>query len=716
MIKVLRAITRWKKNEEPVRGKLRYKRTLAAMLAAVVVFSVAAATPSQGAVPALDTIRVGLFMDVPGKYTLNTATATVTAAAPIQVGLRQPSGVIPLFQSSAAETIRFTLDDYKPKVLESSEFKAALSAAKRVKALGGTALLTSVFKNNGTVYQVLEGSYGTAAEAKAAGDKWQKDATIASLGGQTEITGPLHYEAGSFKTQAEALAAAKSFGNTGVDAFAAVKSTGGAEASYTVIVGAAAEPAGLNAIKSQAEQADNGLPLIAADAAATYMVLRGDHTLTETPDSAQILYSVPQSESKLWLSTTAASGLKLTERYSRSYRGQIELSGVNKKLTVINELPFEQYLYAVVGAEMPASWPAEALKSQAVAARTYALYQGFKFQIAHVVDTTLSQVYGGIGSEKPTTVAAVDATKGEIIMYNGKPIEAVFSSSAGGQAADAVEIWGSEVGYLKTVASPDESSEKGLKRWHRAVLANGTAGYIREDLLEDSGQKNAAGKPQMRVKSDSVQVRPAPQVEEKVSPLATLSKGTLVTVIETVTESNQMSWIRGPYTSDALLALMKGKTSTAVSGPVQTLEVTQKGPSGRPTELKANGQKVEVKTPDSLRGVFGSLPSTLFTIDQTARLTIVGAGEKVSQRPADSGKLMAAGSGQTSELGANMYIMSGDGTVRAATKEPTFRFVGHGYGHGVGLSQYGALGLAGSGYDYKYILKYYYKDVTIEKE
>ncbi|MBW7457600.1 SpoIID/LytB domain-containing protein, partial [Paenibacillus sepulcri] len=496
--------------------KASYNWAATAMLSALVFLLVAAAQPAQGAVTSLDTIRVGLFLDVPGKYTLNTATATVSSAAPIQVGLRQPSGVTPLFQSSAGESIRFTLDDYKPKVLETGDFQTALSAAKRLKAIGGTPLLTSLFENNGTAYQVLEGTYTTAAAARTASEKWQKDGTIAALGGQAkpDITGPLHAEAGSFNTREEAAAAAKSFGAAGIDAFAAIKSVGGAAGSYTVIVGAAADSAALDNIKAQAAAADNGLPLTATDPAAAYVIIRNDHTISEAAAAPQMLYSVPMAESKLWLSTSASSGIKLTERYNRSYRGQIELSGVNNKLTVINELPFEQYLYAVVGAEMPASWPAEALKSQAVAARTYALFQGFKFQVAHVVDTTLSQAYGGIGSEKPTTIAAVDATKGEVLTYNGSVIEALFSSSAGGQTADSMEIWGNDVGYLKTVPSPDESSEKGLKHWQRAVLPTGVVGYIREDLLEETGEKNAAGQPLMRVNADSVQVRPAPLVDE----------------------------------------------------------------------------------------------------------------------------------------------------------------------------------------------------------
>ena len=78
---------------------------------------------------------------------------------------------------------------------------------------------------------------------------------------------------------------------------------------------------------------------------------------------------------------------------------------------------------------------------------------------------------------------------------------------------------------------------------------------------------------------------------------------------------------------------------------------------------------------------------------------------------------MLGGDGQPKDLDdPNLFILNGEGTVRAATKDPTFRFVGNGNGHGVGLSQYGARGLAELGYDYKYILQYYYKDIKIVKE
>ncbi len=695
-------------------------RTITLLLILLLVLSVWTAWPSRGAVPKLDTIRVGIFLEVPNKYKLNTTTATFSSSSAMQIGLRQPSAVLPMGQTKAGETIRFTLDDYKPIVAETANFQAALSVVKRLKTLGGTGILSSVYRNSGLVYQVVEGSYATSAEARTAADRWVKDAVIAGAAGtaKLELMGPLHMEAGQFVSKAEADKAAQAFGAVGVDAFAAMKQTGEANPTYTVLVGASPDAAALANVKVQAGKAQSGFVLQPLDASTVYMALRDDYSITESAQSPVSLYTVPMNGAKLWLSTTAPTGIKLSERYNRTYRGQFEVSGFNNRLAVINELPFEQYLYAVVGAEMPASWQEEALKSQAVAARTYALYQGFGFQVAQVVDTTLSQAYGGLGAEKPTTIAAVDATKGEIATFNGKAIETVFSSSAGGATADAAEIWGNSIPYLKTVSSPDQSSEKGLYHWYRVVLPSGDVGYIREDLLEETDMKTEIGQVIMRVKNDGVKVRPMPLIQDNVPVVSQVNKGTSVVILERVTQSNEMSWVRGPYTADALLALTVGKVRTAVKGPIRTLEVSQTGPSGRPTQLSVNGLTFDVKNPDSLRSALGGLPSTRFEIDETARMTILGSNGRTQERPASNSPLTVLGDdGQPKDLDSpNLFILNGQGTVRAATKDPTFRFVGNGYGHGAGLSQYGARGLAELGYDYKYILQYYYKDIKIVKE
>jgi stage II sporulation protein D len=117
----------------------------------------------------------------------------------------------------------------------------------------------------------------------------------------------------------------------------------------------------------------------------------------------------------------------------------------------------DQYLYSVVGAEMPPSWNLEALKSQAVAARSYALYQ--RQNSANTVfdlgDTTAWQVYGGLAKEAPSTRAAVDATAGQVLTYQGQIIDAVFHSCAGGYTENVEDVWSSPLPYLRAVPSPD---------------------------------------------------------------------------------------------------------------------------------------------------------------------------------------------------------------------------------------------------------------------
>ncbi|MGG4032753.1 SpoIID/LytB domain-containing protein [Paenibacillus cisolokensis] len=694
-------------------GITSWKRLAAVCLALLLAVSVGAVRPSQGAAPGLDTIRVAIFLNLPNKYTQNTSWATFSSAGGLSVGFREPAGAKTWDAIPTGEQIRFSLDDYKVKLAETADFNAAKALLKQVQDAKGAGKLISLSKNGKTVYQVIEGGYANAAEGKKAVDRWNGAGLKLQSGAvKPVLQGPFHLETGGFASEAEARQAADAFGASGVDAFVALRGAG----AYTVMLGAAADAAGLNAVKSAVAGA-GGEALRQADASAPYLLVQNDHTVSGQANAAIRHYAVPLTGTKAWIAPSGAEPIKLTERYGRTYRGAFEASGFNGKLAVVNELPFEQYLYSVVGAEMPASWPAEALKAQAVAARSYALYQGVGFQIAHVVDTVASQAYGGTGAEKAATIAAVNATAGEVLMHGGKVIEALFSSSAGGATADGTEVWGNAVPYLKSVSSPDEVSEKGLLRWYRIVMPNGETGYVREDFLRDTGLTNAAGAPILEATGDGVNVRPIPLVQDSVAPVGTLNRGTRVVSLGSTFQSNPMSWVRGPFTSEQLLATLKGKTATAVTGPIRTLEVTGRGPSGRVTEMTANGQKLDVRYPDIFRSALGSLPSTRFTVDETARLSIESGAGARRELPADSNPLYVLGaSGSVRQApDPGVFVLDGNGKLRATTKEPGFRFVGTGNGHGLGLSQYGALGLARQGYDYQRILKYYYPETTIAK-
>ncbi len=275
----------------------------------------------------------------------------------------------------------------------------------------------------------------------------------------------------------------------------------------------------------------------------------------------------------------------------RPYRGVVELRRTARgRLTVINELDLEEYLYGVLKNEVDPQWPAEALKAQAVASRTWALYSLNRFALEgyDVRATTESQVYNGVTAEDPRTTAAVDATRGEIMTYQGRPIFAAYHSDSGGSTESSELVWGgTSYPYLKGVADPY------------------SMGAPRHDWT---------------VRMD------------------------LATFENRVRRS--------------------GRMITNVTG----IEVAEATPSGRAALLRVSGAHgVLLLKGAELRAVLGpDLRSTLFTV----RLV-----------PDDP---------------------------------PQVEFQGRGNGHGVGLSQWGARGMAEAGRRYQEILSYYYSGVVFE--
>jgi stage II sporulation protein D len=138
----------------------------------------------------------------------------------------------------------------------------------------------------------------------------------------------------------------------------------------------------------------------------------------------------------------------------RPYRGRIEVfTNTRGNLTVVNELGLEDYVKGVVANELsPGGYPAiEALKAQAIAARTYALKNRGQFmsQGFDILPTTRSQVYRGLTSENPLSTRAVEETRGVIATYNGEPINALYTSTCGGRTEDAEKIFIDAVPYLR---------------------------------------------------------------------------------------------------------------------------------------------------------------------------------------------------------------------------------------------------------------------------
>jgi stage II sporulation protein D len=139
------------------------------------------------------------------------------------------------------------------------------------------------------------------------------------------------------------------------------------------------------------------------------------------------------------------------------YRGSIVLHMKNGYVYIVNILKMDEYLQGVVPCEIPSGWEIEALKAQAVAARTYAYYHlTIKKSSDSLFDldaTTNSQVYRGVTDEKDRTNRAVIETSGEIITYNSRPIISYFHSTCGGKTIDDKYVWRqSDLEYLKGVS------------------------------------------------------------------------------------------------------------------------------------------------------------------------------------------------------------------------------------------------------------------------
>ncbi|HEY9910008.1 MAG TPA: SpoIID/LytB domain-containing protein, partial [Thermosynechococcaceae cyanobacterium] len=160
---------------------------------------------------------------------------------------------------------------------------------------------------------------------------------------------------------------------------------------------------------------------------------------------------------QVWVEPSEGGYVWIGDRW---YRGRAQVIPTANGVTAINHVDLEQYLYSVLGKEMGKGWPLEALKAQAVAARSYALYQRQNGGKAgyDLGNTQAWQVYEGIDDESLGTQTAVNQTAGQVLINNGQIIEAVFHSSAGGCTENVEDVWVQALPYLRSVTDFDTTS------------------------------------------------------------------------------------------------------------------------------------------------------------------------------------------------------------------------------------------------------------------
>lgn len=202
------------------------------------------------------------------------------------------------------------------------------------------------------------------------------------------------------------------------------------------------------------------------------------HSVEHETDLKKAVFSADKVRTPI----VVESGNKILNLNGISYRGMLELRNAMGMICVVNLVRMEDYLSSVVPSEMSYSWPDEALKAQAVAARTYAYYFLMKknTELYDLDATTSFQVYKGVVSENEKSTEAVRKTSGEIVTCQNQPILAFFHSTCGGKTSDSFDVWGNEkIQYLVSVVC-DFCSASPYYRWQDDISLSEIGEYISE--------------------------------------------------------------------------------------------------------------------------------------------------------------------------------------------------------------------------------------------
>ena len=340
-----------------------------------------------------------------------------------------------------------------------------------------------------------------------------------------------------------------------------------------------------------------------------------------------------------------------------SYRGSMTCYGAPQGLVLVNELPVEEYLYGVVPSEMPSSYPLEALKAQAVSARTYAFYQKQSYAYpewrAHVDDSTAYQVYQNI-SEQDAVNQAVDETKGLVMTCNDDLIESFYYSTSWGFSS-GYDTWreGESKDYLvvKELSIADQPGNiKDSKQLYNAIDFQNEIDFKSQEFIEKEEPK-------------SIDVQ------------------------------NFLQRVRNLYESDSDKVQIESESRSPEQllkeKDIRSISAARRSDSGMVTRLAIDTEhfQIMISSQHCIRTVLATPGDILIKQDGSAY---------------SMGELLPS---------AFFYLesISEEGGISKVIIH------GGGMGHGVGMSQNGAKCLAQLGYSYSDILRYFYQGVCIEE-
>ena len=361
---------------------------------------------------------------------------------------------------------------------------------------------------------------------------------------------------------------------------------------------------------------------------------------------------------------TSVTSLKRSQG-TPAYRGTLEIRRTEEGLICINELVLEEYLYSVVPSEMPSSYPAEALKAQAVSARTYAYQHMIKSSLmqygAHVDDSTSYQVYNNI-LEAQSAIQAVRDTKGEIAMIGNDVAGTYFYSTSCGFGTD-ISVWHSD-------------SKENTEHLHAKEIAK----------------------------------------EQTISPQDMMDEETFRAYITRKNDQDfesEEGWYRWSYVTELDMERLENNLKNRYEVyPNQILTKKEDGnfasePLGELGEIKdiVVGKRLLGGIIDELDFI-GTKSTVRVVSERNVRFVLANQSDHVTRQSGD-------------ESGVGTMIPSAFAVINANKDEEGivtgYEVIGGGYGHGIGMSQNGAKDMAMSGYSYEEILQFFYEGIKLVK-
>ena len=419
-------------------------------------------------------------------------------------------------------------------------------------------------------------------------------------------------------------------------------------------------------------------------------------------------------------------------------------------ITVINYVGLEDYVKGVLPYEIDPDWPAEAQKAQAVCARSFALGTSKHNEYYELCNTTNCQVYLGANRATEASDAAVDATQGEYLTYNGEPVIGYFFSSDGGATEDAVNVWGGDYPYLQGKEDPYETYDSS---WSVTMTAEEirqklvSAGYsigtvanvevtrrtdtdnvnevtvtdttgkqvvirrddcrtvfgldsIRYTITPNASASTAATLPQ----STSVKIQPSTHVVtvdgERVDPQGYNINGynfyklrDIAYILNGTDSQFNVTWDgannRIVLTDDAAYQEVGGEMTSSVSAAIKNVSESDSTIVLDGKTLSLTGYRINGNNYYKIRDV-GSALGFSVDFDPETEIVLIGSAN--------------AGQDDTQD---------DPNDETPITNAASYTFNGSGWGHSVGMSQWGAYGMAQQGFGYEDILKFYFTGIEI---